>query len=129
MKIELEERNKKIKVTTSKIDHVKMSGDNNNDELDSALKIRRQSTIPHLARKGSHETQDPFNLSNMPQGLMCTNDDRRGTICFSSTSHFYDQIKEFQKRFVTNCECFSVKCKKISDFIEDHYSLSTHFQK
>ena len=106
-----------------------MSGDNNNDELDSALKIRRQSTIPHLARKGSHETQDPFNLSNMPQGLMCTNDDRRGTICFSSTSHFYDQIKEFQKRFVTNCECFSVKCKKITDFIEDHYSLSTHFQK
>ena len=107
VKIELEET--KVRVTTSKIDHVKMSGDNNNDELDSALKIRRQSTIPHLARKGSHETQDPFNLSNMPQGLMCTNDDRRGTICFSSTSHFYDQLKEFQKRFVTNCDRLSVK--------------------
>ena len=99
VKIELEET--KVKVTTSKIHHVKMSGDNNNDELDSALKLRRQSTISPIARKGSHETQDPFNLSNMPQGLMCTNDDRRGTICFSSTSHFYDQLKEFQKRFVT----------------------------
>ena len=79
-----------------------MDGDNNNDEPDATQNLRRQSITPTpMARKGSHESQDPFNLSNMPQGLlMCINDDRRGTICFSSTSHFYDQLKEFQKRFV-----------------------------